>query len=189
MIVAITGGIGSGKSVVSKILRILGYIVYDCDENAKLLMDNSDYIKSQIGKLISPDVIINNNIDRRLLANIVFNNHDKLNVLNSIVHTSVINDVLDKAKGQDLLFVETAILHQSNMDKIVDNVWIVDAPDEVKINRVIKRNGLSREQILSRIKSQKSEFAFNESLATHIINDDATPILPQIFKYLNLLGI
>ena len=63
MIIAITGGIGSGKSVVSRILRNLGYFVYDCDDNAKQLMDNSDKIKSQLSELISPDVIIDNKID------------------------------------------------------------------------------------------------------------------------------
>lgn len=189
MIIAITGGIGSGKSVVSKILRNLGYFVYDCDDNAKSLMDNSDKIKSQLSTLISPDVIINNKIDRVRLANIVFNNPDKLNILNSIVHKNVIEDVLRKAKLHDTLFVETAILHQSKMDKIVDGIWIVDAPDVVRIKRVIKRNGLSREQIISRINSQKSETSSIDSSSVHIINDDVTPILPQIFKCLNSLGI
>ena len=189
MIIAITGGIGSGKSVLSRILRNLGYFVYDCDDNAKQLMDNSDKIKSQLSELISPDVIIDNKIDRVSLANIVFNNPDKLNILNSIVHKSVIEDVLSKVKLYDTLFIETAILHQSKMDKIVDRIWIVEAPDEVRIKRVIKRNGLSRKQIISRINSQKSEATSINLSAVHIINDDLTPILPQIFKCLNLLGI
>ena len=75
------------------------------------------------------------------------------------------------------------------MDKIVDRIWIVEAPDEVRIKRVIKRNGLSRKQIISRINSQKSEATSINLSAVHIINDDLTPVLPQIFKCLNLLGI
>ena len=183
-IVAITGGIGSGKSIVSNILRAMGYTVYDSDTNAKLLMNNSKQIKYEIARKISSDAILDDNIDRKVLSDIVFSDDTKLKALNAIVHHYVLADILDKSENHDLLFVETAILYQSKMDKIVNEVWDVTAPEELRIMRVMKRNGFNRKQVIERIKSQSFTPEKTHPNMRYIVNDGSTAILPQVLTYL-----
>lgn len=184
-LIAITGGIGCGKSIVSLILKEMGYEVYDCDWKAKYLMDNSPTIKDCLKSTFGNDIIIDGTINRVKLANIVFNNKEKLVKLNNIVHSSVKEDLISwklENSHKKLLFVETAILYQSGLDSIVDEVWEVNAPLEIRIERVMKRNNISRQDVLSRIESQKYEIL---AQADYIItNDDKVAILPQLVTIL-----
>ena len=184
-LIAITGGIGCGKSIVSLILKEMGYEVYDCDWKAKYLMDNSPTIKDCLKSTFGNDIIIDGTINRVKLANIVFNNKEKLVKLNNIVHSSVKEDLISwklENSHNKLLFVETAILYQSGLDKVVDEVWEVNAPIEIRIERVMKRNNISRQDVLSRIESQKHEIL---TQADYIItNDDKVAILPQLVTIL-----
>ena len=184
-LIAITGGIGCGKSIVSLILKEIGYEVYDCDCKAKYLMDNSPTIKDCLKSTFGNDIIIDGTINRVKLANIVFNNKEKLVKLNNIVHSSVKEDLISwklENSHKKLLFVETAILYQSGLDSIVDEVWEVNAPLEIRIERVMKRNNISRQDVLSRIESQKYEIL---TQADYIItNDDKVAILPQLVTIL-----
>lgn len=184
-LIAITGGIGCGKSIVSLILKEMGYEVYDCDWKAKYLMDNSPTIKDCLKSTFGNDIIIDGTINRVKLANIVFNNKEKLVKLNNIVHSSVKEDLISwklENSHKKLLFVETAILYQSGLDMVVDEVWEVNAPLEIRIERVMKRNNISRQDVLSRIESQKYEIL---TQADYIItNDDKVAILPQLVTIL-----
>ena len=184
-LIAITGGIGCGKSIVSLILKEIGYEVYDCDCKAKYLMDNSPTIKDCLKSTFGNDIIIDGTINRIKLANIVFNNKEKLVKLNNIVHSSVKEDLISwklENSHNKLLFVETAILYQSGLDKVVDEVWEVNAPIEIRVERVMKRNNISRQDVLSRIESQKYEIL---TQADYIItNDDKVAILPQLVTIL-----
>lgn len=192
-IAVISGGIGSGKSVVSRIVSALGYATYDCDSQAKSLMDNSDEIKSQIAELISSDVIAaDGTIDRQALASIVFSDPDKLKILNGIVHGAVRDDItrrVSEMPDDEYLFVETAIPHESGIDTMAEVVIYVEAPLKVRVERVMRRSGLSEEQILSRIEAQRGETDAMDANhdAIRILNDDSTPILPQIFGILKSL--
>ena len=184
-LIAITGGIGCGKSIVSQILKEFGFQVYDCDCNAKYLMDNSPTIKDCLKSTFGNDIIIDGTINRVKLASIVFNNKEKLVKLNNIVHSSVKEDLISwklENSQKKLLFIETAILYQSGLDKVVDEVWEVNAPIEIRIERVMKRNNISRQDVLSRIESQKYEIL---TQADYIItNDDKVAILPQLVTIL-----
>ncbi|MDE5837723.1 MAG: dephospho-CoA kinase [Paramuribaculum sp.] len=188
-IIAITGGIGSGKSVVSKILATMGYPVYDCDSEAKKIMDNSQAIKSFIRSNICDKAILpNQSIDRAVLANVVFKNRNKLEMLNSIVHSAVKEEVLRWSKHNQLAFVETAILYQSGLDILAEHVWEVIAPEQIRIERVIKRNKLSAEQVKDRIESQDSFVVTNRHQETELINNDGLePVLPVIIQLLKNL--
>lgn len=159
-IIAITGGIGSGKSIVSRILRILQYPVYDCDSRAKALMDTDMRIKERIRLEIAEEAIFQGNIDRRILAEKVFADEAKLRILNSICHTAVRADIQQWSQrhgNSPLLFVETAIMFTSGLNSDVDAEWRVTAPAEMRIQRVIARNGLPRTQIEARMDSQLTE--------------------------------
>lgn len=182
-LIAITGGIGSGKSVVSQILRKLGYQVYDSDTEARRLMDDSVAIKKEISNKINPSVINEDgSINRKALSNIVFNDSQKLGTLNHIVHSAVRNDLQLYVKRckNTIVFVETAILYQSEIDRMVDEVWDITAPDDIRINRVINRNSLTAEEVKKRIKSQEFTPEKLHEQTKVIINDDKTAILPQI---------
>lgn len=157
-IVAITGGIGSGKSVVSRILRIEGYPVYDCDSRAKTIMDGDEEMHWKLQNAFGSDMVVDGIVQRGRLAEAVFGNPENLSLLNSIVHPAVRRDIeawVAKQHG-DCVFIETAILKESGIDAMVDAVWIVDAPVEVRIRRVMKRNGLPEEAVKNRIDSQKN---------------------------------
>ncbi len=185
-VVAITGGIGSGKSVVSRLLRIAGYPVYDCDSRAKRLMAESAEIKNRLCDAFGDAVVADGVIQKSVLANVVFGNAEKLNKLNSIVHPVVFDDIRQWTESQttDCVFVETAILRESGVDALVDEVWIVDAPVDVRIKRVIARNGLSEGEVRQRIESQASELQFVCPTKT-ICNYGDHPIMVQVMKLLN----
>ncbi len=186
MLTAISGGIGCGKTVVSRIVSAMGFSVYDCDSHASRIMDTDSEIKRMIAEQVHPGCVsADGNIDRRLLGEIVFADYEALQVLNSIVHGAVRDDLrrwADRHRDEHL-FVETAILYQSGIDRMVDDVWEVEAPLDLRIERVMTRNGVTREEVLARIGSQDS-FA-PEKRHEHtliIVNDAVEPLLPQIEK-------
>lgn len=183
-VIAITGGIGSGKSVVSGILRRMGYCVYDCDSRAKILVDSDQSIRLEIARVISRKVINpDGSISRSRLGEIVFSNPDKLSRLNSIVHQHVRKDInrwIARHIDRRALWVETAILYQSGLDKMVDRVWEVTAPVDLRIARVMQRNLCTRHEVESRITSQLHTPPHPHPRISTIINDDISPLLPQI---------
>lgn len=185
MLIAITGGIGSGKSVVSRVLDAMGYEVYDCDSRARGIIDNSGEILLEIAGRISGDVIDENGVlDRKALASIVFSDSAKLEILNDITHGAVRRDLAEwknrRRGGNRPVFVETAILYQSGIDRMVDEVWEVTAPIEERVARVMARDGIDREAVCRRIESQKIVVDSPHGNVRVIINDGFTPLLPQI---------
>lgn len=184
---AITGGIGAGKSVVSRMLRVMGYEVFDCDREAKMLMDSDPEIKSRLKTEIHSDTVDRHGIiNRRLLSSVAFSDPAKLTTLNAIVHSSVRKHINLWRQGcrTKHIFVETAILYQSSLDKMVDDVIEVIAPVEVRVKRVMERNNYSREEVVARMDSQRFTPQTAHPFVTELTNDNVTPILPQLRLYL-----
>lgn len=183
-LIAITGGIGSGKSVVSHILRCMGYPVYDTDTRARKLMDESALIKRRIADEVSAEAICSDfSIDRRALASCVFSHAGKLDKLNRIVHQAVLKDLEEwYAAISGTAFVETAILYTSGLDGIVDEVWSVESPRELRISRVISRNNASRADVEARMEAQLCETnpKCRHKRVRIIVNDGISPLLPQL---------
>ncbi|MDE6394102.1 MAG: dephospho-CoA kinase [Duncaniella sp.] len=183
-VIAITGGIGSGKSVVSRIVEVMGYDVYDCDREAKILMDSSERIKHDISTRIAAECIRDGAIDRVALAEIVFSDSDKLDTLNAIVHAAVrehLSGWIGSHPDASTCFVETAILYQSGLDAMVDEVWEVDAPDELRIQRVMRRNNMPREKVEDRVHAQNSYVPVRlHDVRRLIVNDGDTAVLPRV---------
>ncbi len=192
-VVVVAGGIGSGKSVVCRILSAMGREVYDCDTRAKALMDSSEDIKSQISARISADAVdADGGIDRKRLASVVFSDPSKLAILNGIVHGAVRDDVarrVSEMPEEEYLFVETAIPHASGLDVMADAIICVEAPLSVRVERVMRRSGLTEAQVVSRIDAQQGEAAAIDSNpdTIRILNDGKTPILPQLLDILDKL--
>ncbi|MCM1071899.1 MAG: dephospho-CoA kinase [[Clostridium] fimetarium] len=202
LLIAVTGGIGSGKSVVCRILSSLGYQIYDCDSRAKKLMEESDAIKETLKREITPEAVNpDGSINRRAIADVVFSDPGKLAILDSAVHSAVTADILrwrDNAiaatPAADLLFVETAIPIKSGLYRLVDDIWEVTAPEEVRVARAVSRDNSTEEAVRSRIASQKAESPSlrasanpDEGLSCRVIsNDGSTPLLPAILELLAL---
>lgn len=179
--IAIIGGIGSGKSVVSRLLSLMGYPVYDCDSNAKRLMDESEDIHRGLVDIFGPSAVTPEGINRAYIASIAFKDAEKLSKLNSLVHPAVLHDFDRWAqRNGEIVFVETAILSESGMSKSVDAVWSVEAPLESRVERVMVRNAMSREDVMRRISSQATTIPDEITSVTHLINDDSHALIPQI---------
>lgn len=183
-LIALTGGIGAGKSVVAGILRTMGYPVYDCDDEARRLMDSSLEIKLLIKNLIGERCVdCSMNLNRPAISEIVFHDSEKLSQLNGIVHHHVREDIIrwqhSHSNGQ-LLFVETAILYQSGIDKLVDAVIDVTASESIRISRVMARNNVTAEHAKARIDAQKNDISERHKFTFTIVNDGTAAILPQI---------
>jgi dephospho-CoA kinase len=175
MVLVVTGGIGSGKSVVSSICRSKGFAVYDCDSRAKILMSHNESLRTQIiAHLGDESYDQNGELNRQYIADIIFNDAERRDELNRLVHAAVLEDIKAWIASSDesLLFIESAILYSSGIDKIVDRVWMVDADIETRIARVISRNAMSREEVLARIQSQRNEFASADRSKTSAIDNN-----------------
>lgn len=151
-IIGITGGIGSGKTTVCNIFREQGYPVYDCDNEAKRLMQDDSGIRQQILDLFGT-------LDRAEIARKVFDDKGLLQQLNNIVHPAVACDLQQWAERQEksIVFAESAILFESGLDKLCWKTVVVTAPEEVRIERVMRRNGWTREQVVNRMRNQMPE--------------------------------
>ena len=155
-IIGLTGGIGSGKTMVAEYFKSLGIPVYIADEEAKKLM-TSDYIINALSNEFGKDILENGIINREKLAQLVFNNPKKLQKLNSIVHPKVkinFDNWVEKNRNSPFVVKEAAILFESGSYKYCDTIITVTAPLETRIKRVMKRDKTDRESVLKRIENQ-----------------------------------
>jgi dephospho-CoA kinase len=188
MTVGITGGIGSGKSTVVHLYEQMGYPVYDADSRAKWLMNNSTLIKDQLitsfGEKVYPK-----QLDRKILADVVFLNPEALQQLNSIIHPEVEKDWEKWSHSQNahIIFKEAAILFESGSNTDLDQVICISAPEITRIMRVMKRDGVTAEQVQERISNQWSDEK-KISLADYLIIADETQlVIPQALNILEKL--
>lgn len=187
-LVAITGGIGTGKSVVSRMLGVMGYPVYDCDSEAKRLMVSDEELVAGIKNLLGNDAYaLDGSLNREYVASCIFSDKALVAQMNALVHPAVLRDITRWASntGSESNFVETALLRESNMVVILDDVWEVTAPLELRIKRVARRSNLTEEQTRARISNQS--FADDDASAHIIVNDGVTPLIPQVLALLNAL--
>jgi dephospho-CoA kinase len=188
--IGITGGIGSGKSVISRILKIMHYPVYDSDYWAKFLMNNDKTIYKALTDKFGPETYSSEGINRPFLAQLIFNNKENLTFVNSIVHPAVGNHFLQWAEEQQssIVFIESAILFSSGLNKFIDKTIYVDAPQEIRLQRAILRDNASTEAISARIKNQTNGDEYARTHSDYIINNDNTSLLiPQIISILQNL--
>ena len=185
--IGITGGIGSGKSTVSGILRIMGYPVFDSDKEARYLMNNNPELKVSIQSIFGSESYNEHGLNRQHISRIVFSDPIKLEQLESLVHPAVEKHFYDWCEQQNsrLIFKEAAILFESGAYKGLDYIICVTAPKEERINRVMKRDKVTREQVLKRMDNQWPEGKKIE-LADFVVKaDDEHFIIKQLLEILN----
>lgn len=184
MLVGITGGIGAGKSVVSRLLRCKGLSVYDCDSEARKIMQASVAVKRAVAERLGQHCIFpDGSLNRKAIAEFVFSDDNHRLWLNSLVHGLVRNDVMERYSRRHgrLLFVESAILHSSGLDILCDRIWLVDAPEELRVVRACGRDGADASEIKARMKVQEMEFnALPEFKTTVLENDGNKSLISQL---------
>ena len=191
MKIGITGGIGSGKTLISSVIQHIGYPIFYSDNEAKIILDTNQKVKSEIIQLFGEEIYRFNILNKELLSKLLFSNKSLIEKVNSIVHPVVRFKFDEWSKNQNttLVFNEAAILFETEAYKNFDATILVIAPQEVRLNRVMMRDGLSKEQIISRINNQWLD-EDKISLATYVIsNNGSEPILSQIENVIEQLRV
>ena len=183
--VGITGGIGSGKSTVCKIFETLKIPVYYADWHARILSNTHPDVVSGVTKLLGDSIYQSGKMDRKKVGEIVFNDKEKLNALNQIIHPVVAEHFEEwKEKHSDYPYIlkEAAILFESGAYKQVDQIITVVAPVDLRIDRVVKRDGISREDVLSRINNQMKDEDKVKQSDYVIYCNDIDLVITQVLK-------
>ena len=192
MVLGITGGIGSGKSVVCRVFSILGAPVFSADDEARIIMETDPGIMNEVEKAAGEKVYENGVLNRKKLAALIFNDREKLTAVNRIVHPAVFDRFRRWKENNNapLVIFESAILFESGADKLADRVLNVYAPAEIRTERVMERNSLSEQEVVERIRNQWSDEQRSE-LSDYIINNSGNElILPSILRiYRELISL
>lgn len=180
----VTGGIGSGKTTVCRIFRVLGVPVFVADIEARRLLNTDSAIRQEINSITGEDLYSTGELDRKELARIIFNKPELLRRVNASVHPAILR-IFDEWAGKSetpYVIMEAAILFEAKADVLVDRVAAISAPVEERIARVMGRNDLSREEVLERINNQLEDDEREEQSYYVINNADNEMIIPEILK-------
>jgi len=186
-VIGLTGGIGSGKSTVSRLFDIMGIPVYIADTESKRLTESSPLIREKLTDRFGADIYKEGKLNKVLLASLIFENEANRNYVNSVIHPVVRMD-FDRWKAQQVdspvAVIEAAILFETGLAETLDVSVTVASPEDLRIRRVERREGWSRESIVARIRSQFSEEEKIRRSDYVVYNDDKQAIMPQVEKIL-----
>lgn len=185
--VAITGGIGSGKSIVCKTIESIGYPVYYSDQRAKDLINTSSHIICSLKNLYGEDIYKDGSINKKRLASIIFNSKTELNKVNAIVHPEVETDFINwtKKQGKTITFKESAIIFESQLEHLFNYTIGITTDKETRIRRVMNRENCTRESVIVRIKNQLPQETIYKLSDFIIENSETKALLPQIINIIN----
>lgn len=181
----VTGGIGSGKSTVCKIFETLGVPVYYADDRAKAIMTGNAEVKKSILSLFGAQAYFRNGrLNRAFISQAVFRNPVIREKMNQIVHPAVIEDGRrwQEVQTSEITLKEAALLIQSGSYKDLDHIILVTCPEELRIQRVMKRNRMNRQAVVARIKSQLSEAEMMQYADWIVVNDGSQSVIAQVLK-------
>jgi dephospho-CoA kinase len=180
--IGLTGGIGSGKTTVAKIFELLGVPVYYADDASKRLYATNKDLMEDLKKHFGEDIYIDEQLNRSKLAAIVFNNAAKLDLLNSLVHPLTIKDAEEWMQQQTTPYIikEAALLFEAGSASVLDYIIGVSSPQPLRIKRVMERDGVGREEVLSRMQRQIDEESKMLLCDFIIKNDEQEMVIPQV---------
>lgn len=184
-LVGITGGIGAGKTIVSRIFQILGAPIYDADSRAKWLMENNQDLVDKIINLFGPQAFVNKKLDRVYLARTVFNDPAALAALNALVHPAVALDFESWVGKQEAVYIikEAALLIESGSYQTLDSLIVVTAPENLRVNRVLARDSHRTAEDLRSIMDKQLADEDKLSKANYVIhNDESSLLIPQVTR-------
>lgn len=180
--VGITGGIGSGKSLVARIFEVLGIPVYFADEAARELQNKDPELKRQINQLFGNEAYVDGKLNRKFIASIVFTDKGKLEKLNAIVHPATINAAAIWMKSQQTAYAikEAALIFESGAQRDLDIVIGVTAPESLRIKRTMNRDAISEDEVRKRMEQQLQD-RIKMRLCDYVIyNDENQLLIPQV---------
>jgi len=183
--VGVTGGIGSGKTLVCEVFKRLGIPVYNADNEAKNILNSNTEVRKSIENYFGQDIYENNSLNKKKLAEIIFNNTEAIQRINSIVHPVVRQKFIDWCKQyEDKTYVieEAAIIFESGAYKEFDYTINVFAPEQIRIQRVMERDKATIEDVKNRMQNQMSDDERMKLANFTIINDGTKMIIPQILE-------
>ena len=182
--VGLTGGIGSGKSTVADIFSVLGIPVFNADLATRQLMEEDEILRTSIKKEFGEEAYINNTLNRKYLASIVFNDAFQLEKLNAITHPAVIDAAQKWMQQQTTAYVikEAALMFESASAAGVDLIIGVYAPQHIRIKRVMDRDGVTRQDVLARIDKQIDEEIKMKLCDFVLVNDEQQLLIPQVLE-------
>jgi dephospho-CoA kinase len=182
--IGITGGIGSGKTTVARIFEVLGIPVYYADDAAKRIMNEDETLKKEIIRNFGEQSYINGKLNREYLGSIVFKDKKKLAVLNALVHPATIRNSNAWMKCQTTPYAirEAALIFESGVQAQLDYIIGVSAPVELRIQRAMQRDNITREQVQERMDRQINETIKMRLCDFVIVNDEKKPVIPQVLK-------
>lgn len=182
--IGLTGGIGSGKSTVARIFEVLGIPVYYADEAARRIMNTDRQLQAELIRYFGKDTYRDGQLNRAYLASIVFADPAKLDLLNSITHPVTIRDANQWILRQTSPYIvkEAALMFESDGYKYLDYIIGVSAPEERRILRVMKRDGVSRDEVLQRLNRQMKEEEKMKRCDAIVVNDEQQLLLPQVLR-------
>ena len=178
-IIGITGGIGSGKSTVSRYLSSKGYRVIDADQIAHDIMKPGSRVLMELAARFGEDILNpDGGLNRRMLGNRAFASLEGKNQLESITHGEILRQIKEdiqrgEEEGLEVIFLDVILLFQVGLDQLCSQVWVVDAPEDIRLARVMGRDGYVPEEIRKRMTSQMNP-AEMRSRGTHVIENDGT---------------
>ena len=179
----ITGNIGSGKSTVARLFEILGVPVFYADQQARIISERIDVLE-EIRKTFGDKVIATDgSLNRKAVAAIVFSDAEKLSALNSIIHPRVLdafNEWCTLHQSTPFVLFESAILFESGLDYLCDRIILVTAPEELKIHRVMQRDLISSQEVITRMSNQWAESKLLHLSNFEIVNDDCASLIEQV---------
>jgi dephospho-CoA kinase len=180
--IGLTGGIGSGKSTVARIFNVLGIPVYSSDDASKRLMDEDEELKNSIVKAFGKESYSNGKLNRRYLATKAFSDPNKIELLNSLVHPATIKDAITWMEKQKApyLIKEAALIFESGSDKFLDVIIGVRSPLSLRLERTMKRNNVTAEEVEARIKLQMDEEEKLDLCDYIVQNDEKQLLIPQV---------
>lgn len=190
LLIGLTGGIGSGKTTVSKIFNAFGVKVFNSDKVAKDILNNNEMVRIKVENLLG-NVYMNGKLDAKVVAEKVFNNHDLLSKLNQVVHPEVkkaFNQWVEDNNKEKLLLKEAAILIETGGYKELDDVILVITAENKRISRVVKRDNSSQEEVLLRINKQMPDNEKLKHCNYTIYNNEEDLLIPQIKQILRKLN-
>ena len=183
--IGITGGIGSGKSTVCEVFKLLGVPVFEADTIAGKLINSESEIRNNLIQLYGNEIYNSDKkINREKLANIIFNSNVELEKVNKVVHPAVRKELMNWLKLQKTNYIihEAAILIESGFYKMMDFTILVTAPEEMRIERVMRRNNLTRENVISRMSKQWPDSEKRKFASLELVNDNKNLLIPQIIE-------
>ena len=188
--IGITGGIGCGKSVVSQLLEVMGIPIYISDKETRRVIQTDSSIRWQLSQLVGEDVFRGGTLNRSLLANYMFGYPDRINKVNEIIHPKVKMDFRHWAESfgsGGIVGIESAILLEAGFRTEVDYLVMVYAPLDIRVDRVVKRDRFSREEVMRRVNSQSDDGFKREQSDFIILNDGKEALIPQVLRLLSIL--